>query len=410
MAKKIKPPKPIRIGDKPTYTARAIGDASEEGWRWRLEWYVGRHDDTDRTSQLRTAPLGRHITQEAAQRAALAYVAAGRTSGAPKSRPGSVPTVSILARAFLAAVQADPGKAANTKVAYKSHIDRICGRIGDIPTDPPPSWEALDQFRRGLLSDGYMPRTARQDLVVLAAAWTWGLARRLVTGTLPRVVVSVPDHDPVTPAADEVARVMARLDAGRDAGTVPPWVPMACWVLWATGARRSEVATLTVADVRLMLDADPAEERYAEIRFGAHRGASKTGERTVPIADRDLARALAAWIRRLRANGADARLWGVAPRTAEDMSLWLKRACRAEGVPAFGAQAIRRHATDALYEGGADPKAESQLLGHTIQTALKFYRKVRPGALASAVSRSGLGRKAAPAGDVLAFPSGGKKG
>lgn len=421
MARKPRRPDPIHIGDHPRYTVRPMEDWTEEGWRWRLEWYVSvANEDGTRESKLRTLPLGRHADSIEAQKAALGAIASGKTGMVAAVRPGQVRTLDTLLRAFLASVQSDPDYAKGTKLAYASHVARLCGRIGDIPTDPPPEWDTLDRYRRGVSADGYKPGTVRYDLALLAAAWVWGRDRKLVHGTLPKVTVDVPEAETYTPSPAEIRRMAARLELWRAEGRprekdkriiyAPSWVPIVARILWATGARRTEVAALQRGDLRLELDRDPEEGPPAELRLGRHEGAQKTGGRWVPIDDLDTAHALADWVAGRGDGDPGDGLWGRAVRSVEEVGDWMRRACKAESLPHFTPQGIRRAVTDALFENGADPKVEAALLGHTDMTAMKHYRKPRASSLTAAVRRAGLGKLTPPAGDVLPFKKRGDEG
>lgn len=417
MPRKPKRPDPIRLGDRPRYTVRPMDEHPEEGWRWRLEWYTPvAADDGTRESKLRTLPLGRFKEPAEAQAAALVEIANGKAGGgAPKVRPGQIRTLDTLLRAFLAYVKTEPEYAASTKKTYAAHVARLCGRIGDIPVDPVPAWGALDRYRVGCLADGYKPVTVRQDLVILQAAWTYGMDRQYVHGDLPRVAVDVPSADPYTPPKADILRLLARLELWAREGyarkndgrrrRVAAWVPLAARLYWATGARRTELAALEVGDVRVELGRDPEDGPYAELRLGRHEGARKTGGRTVPIADYDTAAAIAAWLRERGAVTPSDGFWGRAVRSIEDLHEWMHRACDAEGLPHFTTQSVRRAVTDALFEAGADPKVEAQILGHSDATALRYYRKPRASSLQAAVLRAGLGRTEPAAGDVIPFPT-----
>jgi integrase len=342
------------------------------------------------------------------------------TKRAPVVKPGQVRTLGVLLRAFLASVESDPEYAKTTRAAYRSHVNRLAGWLGDLPTSPTPEWETLDRYRKSRLHDGFHPNTVRQDLVILGAAWTWGRDHRHVVGALPRVHVDVPKSERYTPTPEEIGRIIVRLVLWREEGRprakdglriyAPAWVPLAARLVWATGARRSEISRLQIGDVRVFPDAPP-EGPFGEIRLGYHEHARKTGPRTVPIGDDATAAALADWLARFpKAAPADG-FWGRRPRTVDELNEWTKAACEAEGLPIWTPQGVRRAATDALYESGSDAKQEASLLGHSEETAIRNYRRPRASSLANAVRRAGLGAvgTASTPADVVAFPKGGRR-
>lgn len=379
-------PRPLTIGESPRITARPVGEATEEGWRWRLEWYSGRDDETGRTSTLHTAALGRHATKDEAQAAAHRLIAEGRLTTA-KAAPSRAATIGIMLRAYLAHVETDPQRTRATRQVYRAHVSRLLGRIGDIPTSPPPVFDTLDHYRRSCIADGFAPATVRLDLTILHAAWTWARERHHIPDALlPRVRVEVPDAERYTPPVADVVVVLLHLETMADAGTVPAWAPLAARLLWATGARRSEIARLAPADVRITLDR--AAGPYGELHLGRHEGGRKTGARRVPLVDRETAEILGAW---LDAHPDGVTVWGRAARTVEDVHEYLAAACRAVGVPVFTPHGIRRASTDALFDNGADPSIEAAALGHTEETAARHYRQPRASSIVAAMTRAGLG-------------------
>lgn len=401
MSRKPRRPSPITIGDRPRYTVRPLGDATEEGYRWRLEWYTGRDDDSGRTSTLHTAALGRHATGEQAQAAALALLSSGKIERVVVA-PTSVATLGVLLRAYLASVESDPARPKSTRMVYRSHVARLLGRLGDIPTNPPPVADVLDRYRRSCLGDGFAPATVQLDLTILRAAWTWARDRHHVPDRpLPRVVVEVPRNERYVPPVADVVAVLLRLEAMATTGGVPAWAPLYARLLWATGARRSEIARLAPEDVRLHPERDAAP--FAVLHLGRHEGGRKTGNRRVPVVDRETAEILAAWMEATPTTEGGT-VWGRAARTVEDIHEYLTAACQAQKVPTFSPQGIRKATTNALFDAGADPAIEAVTLGHTEATASAHYRQPRAEAITAAMTRAGMGAVPRPdPGKVVEF-------
>ena len=224
------------------------------------------------------------------------------------------------------------------------------------------------------------PWTVSRELRVLGAAWTWGHERGLVpTATLPQPDIRVRDvvHKH-TPTAEEVAAVVAQLSGW-------PW--LAVRLYWATGCRLGEIATLRRRDI-------DAGRAIVHVRAGP---GSKTGARDVVVVPSVMAELLP-----YLPTDPDAPLLGVtygSARTA--LRRYLADACRAAGVPRWTAQALRRFATDALYEAGADPGVEQAQIGHSARTALTHYRRARVGSQRRAVEAAGLGVLPQSGGDVV---------
>lgn len=230
-----------------------------------------------------------------------------------------------------------------------------------------------EQLRRAEGQRGRLPRrsgmateTVARELRMLRTAWAWGHERGLVpTATLPRVVVRPkPFYERYTPSAEEIGAVLERLEGW-------PW--LAVRLYWATGCRLGEIATLRRRDV-------DASEAVLYVR-------GKTGPREVVIVPAVMAELLPHL-----PQDPDARLLGVTYGTARtSLRRYLADACAAAGVPRWTAQALRRFATDAIYETGADPGIEAAHLGHGPQTAMAHYRRARVTVRRRAVQSAGLG-------------------
>lgn len=139
---------------------------------------------------------------------------------------------------------------------------------------------------------------------------------------------------------------------------VRPWLADLLRVVWATGLRVGELALLRPQDVSA-----------TEIRVPL---GGKTGVRSVPIGPDTWA------VLRPRAEhpGLDGRLWRETYETMRHGSaVNLTVGCRRAGVPRFTVKALRASMTERLYDAGVDPVVEARLLGHSVDTAMRYYRR-----------------------------------
>lgn len=199
---------------------------------------------------------------------------------------------------------------------------------------------------------------------------------------LPRVRVEARARAPVysryTPTRSEIYRILAAVRI--------EWVRRALVLLATTGARVGEVASATWGQVA-------ADGSSVELR-------GKTGARVVPLHP-----TVAAEVRSWDRGASTAGVWGVSPKRAV-VGVQHELARVSEALELGGRvspNGLRRSLVDALYDAGAHPDVEAALLGHSPQTALATYRRIREDRLRSEVVRTGLGLPTAP-GVVLAFP------
>lgn len=374
MARPPKPPAPLTIG---SYTARPVGKgADKQGrWLWRLEWYP-----EGGKGKQRTRGMGR-VSSLDVEREAHKAIAGGLD--APALAPGPVLTWGLLLRAALAAWRKDGTAgilAPRSVVAYDHAVSRLLYLAETWPT--PSGARALDEqarrIRDDLLRAGVAPSTTRQTLATAAKAWGWGVREeRVAPLPWPRVTVKVEPPERHIPTADELARVIAAMRArdlrpheGRHGW---PWVALV--LAWSTGPRIGEMAQLRVGDVDL--GDDP------EVIYGRHDGARKTGRRAVPL-DEATAEAVRAMLGRRVAAGEiltpESRLWPVEP-TAIENDGWMRHhvrpSCEAAGVLLFRPHDVRAAVVEDLYRRGADPREAADLLGHSVATALGYYRRTR---------------------------------
>jgi integrase len=190
-----------------------------------------------------------------------------------------------------------------------------------------------------------------------------------------RITVAPPERH--IPTADELGRVLGAMRSrvlrpheGRHGW---PWVLLV--LAWSTGPRIGEASHLVVGD----LDLGDAPEAF----LGRHEGARKTGHRSVPL-DEATAKVLRDYIERRRIAGETlapgSSLWPVT-HTAIENDGWMRHhvrpACDAAGVPVFRPHDVRAAVVEDLYRRGADPREAADLLGHSVATALGYYRRKR---------------------------------
>ncbi len=168
-----------------------------------------------------------------------------------------------------------------------------------------------------------------------------------------------------------------------------PW-QLGYQLLFAKGCRPHEVQLLTRAGVEVVSD----DEAWVTVPATA-----KTGSREVPISG-DAVAALAVW---LESNGGEPtdRLLGVRD-LASGLHFRLNGQGRKDGkrtpgildelgIEHFGCYGLRRLAVDRLYRRVGDPATAAAMLGHSPETAMKYYRSVGRDAKREAARAAGLG-------------------
>lgn len=231
---------------------------------------------------------------------------------------------------------------------------------------------ALERYARGPGAAS----TRAQDLRALRSAWLWARERGVVPAVdLP--LVRVPRGDAVysryTPSPAEVAAVLDWLRPRT------PWAHRAVYLLYVTGCRPGEVASLTW-------------DRVDAVRGRLVVG-GKMGRRTVHV-HADVAAELGRWTR--AATVAPTGRPGKAPRgdtvtgargatVRSRLHDHLVAATEALSLPRWSPYGLRRAAVVALYRRGEDPSVAAAALGHSAAVALRHYRAVDEGDLARAV-------------------------
>ncbi len=286
---------------------------------------------------------------------------------------------------------------------------------------------------RGQRGRTLSPATIRKELVTLRTAWNWGAKAGLVSGRFPVEGLRYPKHDERPPfqTREQVERQLPGLpDAERkdlwDAlyltlpeveevlglirdGAAHPWIyPMACTAAH-TGARRSELVRMRVADVDFGAGAVRIREKK--------RARGRRTTRDVPLSPL-LAGVLEAWLARhpggaalfchgpeverskkrsrttghrgeaTRATTLGGRLAQVkersdrpdlGPLTADEAHDHLKRTLSGSRWAVIKGWHIFRHAFVALCASrGVDQRLIDEWVGHTTEEMRRRYRHLYP--------------------------------
>ncbi len=319
-------------------------------------------------------------TRDEAQEQTITALAAG--GARPTAVDPQLRTVRDLLEAYLKAQQARTDLSPSTVQAQIRCARRITGS-SERSLPPLPIASVLVSRLRGpalvltqdLLAQRYAPATVSRSLQVVCAAWRWARERGFVPDRAldpvrplrPRAVYSR-----YTPSPGEVIAILGYLQRW-------PWAQRAVRLLWATGARRGEIASLTWDQIDLV-------GGRIELR-------GKTGTRTVPLHPTVIAE-LATWPREreLVTGASEATIRGT-------LALRIRTACEALGLPPWSPHGLRRAAVGRLYRAHVEVGAAAALLGHSPEVALRHYRQVADEDLREAVCASGLG--VVPAGEVI---------
>lgn len=356
-----KRPKPFAVGK---VRVRIHSGPREDGrWRWRADRYAGKRDGK-KVRELVWSGWGDRDEAEAAVLEQLNKRGEGWTSRA------DVSTVEDLLAVWVADVELGD-RSKYTSTSRRGCCERLVGSplgaVRLVELDRPA-------LQHHVVSHAGADSTLRTDMIALRAAWAWGRERSLVPDReLPRVRVRVQRNRGVynryTPTAEEVAQVLEQLRTRRSRPPLWPW--RATYLLYATGCRAGEIATLTWARVdlqRCQLEVD-----------------GKNGPRTVAIHPR-VAAELGTW------EHHGHTVAGCRPDSVRGhLHNYITRACRELELKPWSLQGLRRLAVARLYRAGLDPSASAAHLGHSPTTALKHYREIAAQDLAGAVLRTGLG-------------------
>ena len=236
----------------------------------------------------------------------------------------------------------------------------------------------LDRIDQPILK-GYLARriketcavaTLNKEFIVLGAAWKWGRGNGTCPDrSLPRIrleekvgVTSVRNRR--TPSPADLAAILHKMTG---------WPRVAVSLLYSTGCRIGEIATLE----RAAVDLDAGEITVN----------GKTGPRSVFLPD-DAVNELRVWL----ATSTHRYVIGAPPNVVGG-HLWryIAEACAAAGVARFSPHGLRRAVVGAFMRSGVEVAVAAEHLGHSPAVMLKLYRDVTPEDRRAGVRRAALG-------------------
>lgn len=360
-----KRPKPIAVGK---VRVRVHSGPRKDGrWRWRADRPAGFRLVEGRRVDVREPIWSGWATPDEAEAAVIATLA-GR--GEAHVGHDDVRTVFDLLDVWIADYELRARSPRTSR--HRRYCAERLGRhaIGAVAIGRIDR-AAIERYQREALLAG-AASTTREDLVTLRMAWAWARERELVPDRpMPVVQQRVTCRDAVynhyTPSVGEIAQVLWYL------ADHWPWAYRAARLLFATGARRHEIAGMEWEQ----LDLDAGVARIA--------ADTKTGERLIALHP-DVVAELRTWPREAEL------VHGVAASTATGtLNNRIRAACEALKLPRWTCKGLRSAAVRQLFRRGADPGEESAQIGHSPKVALRHYDEVSAEELADVVERTGLG-------------------
>lgn len=371
MARKPRKPAKVEVGKVKARPVRPRGTRGPEDgrWHWQAVVYTGEGGGS------RTVWTGWATRDEAT--VALSGLVA--EEGPAPARPGppepvaTLATVRDLLECWAAHRMALPHIKPATARNSRNRARHAASHLGEIRTDR-LGIRDLEAFRDARLRQDAATSQVQKELQEVRMAWAWARARGYVPDRdLPKVRLRVtPKRERYTPTRAEVLAVIANL-AG--------WQQTAVILLYGTGARVGEVATLRWKDV----DLDRGEAYFD----------GKTGGRWVPPS-----RDILAHLETLPHKEPESFVLGVSPHLVRGKlsHVHIREVCDTLEIRRFTPHGIRRAAVDLLATAGVDIGTAASILGHSPAVMLRHYRQATRADRRRAIDASGLG--ALPDGNV----------
>lgn len=352
-------PDPVQVGLVRGHVKASRGDVG--GWYWTFR-IAGQHVGSMRG------------TRTEAQRRAAELDRANLTTSLP---PGAKITIGMVIKSWLKHYIERSDLTHHTLKNARACSNHLLDHLEGWQTDNIEG--ASDAYRDARLKEGAASSTILNEWAILGQAWKHERKMKLVTGDLPRLLITKRRvYNRYTPTDDEIGRVVVALHeraAERVGGAT--WCGVALEIAWYTGARIAEIQSLTWERV----DLDGARVTLAGKRSGrdSHREARW---RTVPIAA-ELVTTLRTW----------REAWGptgpapgdfVVGSTGEPRSHGrelLKEVAIACGVPPFTWHGVRRRMTRRMRKAQIPAVEAAAYMGHTAATAARAYDEIEAGDL-----------------------------
>jgi site-specific recombinase XerD len=276
---------------------------------------------------------------------------------------------------YLERLTHERGLSPHTVAAYRRDLDQFltfCERL-DVVDLPDIDRRIVRRFLAQLSTRRYARRSIARKLSAVRA-FLADAARRGVIDANPAEGVQQPKKPATLPKAVPAAGIAAALDGIDDGDAVGSRDRALLEVLYGTGLRVSEVAGLTLAEVR--------DQDFLRVRGKGGR------DRAAPMG-RPAARALATYLAtgrpRLAGDSAGDALW-VGVRGGPLDSRGIRRIVRRH-TGTFP-HALRHSFATHMLEGGADLRAVQELLGHVELATTQIYTSVTRRHLKATYERS----------------------
>lgn len=352
-------------------TLRLLDGTARRG-RWRVEWYPEGGQGKQRTRSLGW------LSRVQAERTAAALLAGGLLDERPQATTaGEIRTVRDVLEIYNGALHARGDLRASTRGAYEGCLARLQRHVGELPVALLGRSVATTYRDRYLAhTGGSGTQTIHTDLSLLGSAVRYLQDRGLQIRSPARLRLQIRrTYSDRTPSPAEVEAVLAQLST--------PWHRAALCLLWGTGARIGDLALLTWADV------SPTAITISE--------ESKTGRRVIPLTARAIEGL--AILREHHPGTAASSVWPARRSFRQTLYNALHRGAKLAGVEAFSCHALRRLAVNELRQAGVELEVVAAITGHSVQTLLRYYRRVNPLEVTAALARNPLGE--VPAGTIL---------
>ena len=278
------------------------------------------------------------------------------------------------AERFLRYLALERGRSENTIAAYRSDLSGYLTWLSHQRVESPQlvTAELVQRFASGL--DG-SPRTIQRRLSAVRSFHRF-LVEDEVASVDPTAQLTAPAQPERLPKALSVTQVQQLLEGVSGDDPVSLRDRALLEVLYATGARVSEVTGLAVDDV---FGADGSPAQLLRLRGKGNK------ERIVPLGSHART-SLDAYVVRARpalaknSKGSSAALFlGARGGALSRQNVWLILQKRAEGAritERLSPHTLRHSCATHLLQGGADIRVVQELLGHQSVATTQIYTKV----------------------------------